>query len=75
MSARPTMGPMTAPAIQALEPPLLLLLLLLLSLVVSRDPKPVDTGWGIESAALVLVRCLLTFRAGLMTYVRWKKPQ
>jgi hypothetical protein len=51
MSARPTIGPTTAPAIQALdlEPPLLLL-----SLDVVSDPKPVEAGCGMDSANVVL---------------------
>jgi hypothetical protein len=49
ISARPTMGPTTAPAIQALEPPPLAFFIL------SGEVSAVDTTCGIESADEVLV--------------------
>jgi hypothetical protein len=74
MSARPTIGPMTAPAIQALEP--LLLLLLLSLLFVLSDPSPEEAGAGCckEPAGVMSGMFDRVTKAVLMTYVVGKKP-
>jgi hypothetical protein len=59
ISARPIIGPTTAPAIQALEPPPLLPFLLD---EVSGAVSAVDTSCGIEKASKVLVEMILHAR-------------
>lgn len=50
--ARPRRGPITAPAIHALEPPFFFLPVVLVS---PGAMRPVETGCGIESAITMLV--------------------
>jgi hypothetical protein len=68
MSARPRMGPITAPAIQALEPPPPFLPLLLGE--VSGELSAVDTNCGIDKASKELVEMVLHGRIDGGTYVQ-----